>query len=191
VLEHASRASDDVRRRFELDLDDVCRSVKIIDHFKGNPSAAAINQATKGVVDSAFPFKCVSRTTLLCADPRADSSSAKPTRWRTGSSCIKRRWTSYRASWPTAIRIRLEVSLSRPGPRWLTPQAILPSLRAQHGLALSLAAKIAALHEDSTELRQVYAHLYKQKTGARDPFIEAGLYSKADVANGLGDMTLR
>jgi hypothetical protein len=68
VLDHANRSSDDVRRRFELDLDDVCRAVKIIDNFRGNPSAAAINQATKGVVDSAFPFKFFKRK----ADEMAD-----------------------------------------------------------------------------------------------------------------------
>ena len=54
-------------------------------------------------------------------------------------------------------------------------KAIVPTLKAQHALALSLAANIAGLHNDLEEMKSVYTRLWQQKTGhsgVRDPFLE-------------------
>jgi hypothetical protein len=54
-----------------------------------------------------------------------------------------------------------------------------------------LASKIAALHEDLTELKQVYTVLYRQKTGAKDPFHDAGLFKEDPTSAGRGVQELR
>jgi nucleoporin p58/p45 len=50
----------------------------------------------------------------------------------------------------------------------------VPTLKAQHALALSLAANIASVHEDLEEMKVVYTRLWRDKTGnqVRDPFVE-------------------
>lgn len=60
--------------------------------------------------------------------------------------------------------------------------AILPTLRAQHALSLALASKLAAMHDDLEEMKQVYAYLWRQRgsfSALRDPFVEAGLTDSA------------
>lgn len=57
VLEQARGSSSDLRQRFQADLEDICKAVRIVDNFKGNPSGQMVNQTTKGVVDGQFPFK--------------------------------------------------------------------------------------------------------------------------------------
>jgi len=71
--------------------------------------------------------------------------------------------------------------------------AIVPTLKAQHALTLSLAANIAGVHEDLEEMKQVYVRLWREKTGngVRDPFLEAGIMPAGQVQTAAGLQQLR
>ena len=60
-----------MQKRFEVDLQDVCRAVKIVDNHSGSASAPVVNTTTKGVVDSSFPYKWVQfQLAALLAEPK-------------------------------------------------------------------------------------------------------------------------
>lgn len=72
--------------------------------------------------------------------------------------------------------------------------AILPTLRAQHALTLSLASKLAAMHDELEEMKQVYAHLWRQRgsfSQLRDPFVEAGLTNSSTSYSSMTSSQLR
>lgn len=60
-------------------------------------------------------------------------------------------------------------------------KAILPSLKAQNALCLSLAAKLSTLHDDMQELAAAYTRMYRERTGSvRSPFDEARLVGNSN-----------
>jgi hypothetical protein len=76
----------------------------------------------------------------------------------------------------------------RPASLSHAPPAILPSLRAQHGFAMSLAAKLAALHQDMTELKEAYTRMWRERVGSvRDPFEDG---RTADAQPGMAGLSL-
>ena len=70
-------------------------------------------------------------------------------------------------------------------------RAILPSLKAQHALSISLAAKLATLHQDMSELRETYKRMWQDKVGSvRDPFEDDRLSSQREAHTGMSGLSL-
>lgn len=74
-------------------------------------------------------------------------------------------------------------------------KAILPTLRAQHAATLQLASKLSSLEHSTTELKDEYRDLWREKTGSvRDPFIERRrevLGTEAGVLDSVGSLSIR
>lgn len=101
---------------------------------------------------------------------------------------LTRRLTTYK----TSIE-QIQGQLSRSDPDQV--KAILPTLRAQHAATLQLASRLSTLEHGTTELKDEYRDLWREKTGSvRDPFIERRrevLGSENGVLDAVGAMSIR
>ncbi|KAF7316628.1 hypothetical protein HMN09_00395400 [Mycena chlorophos] len=93
-----------------------------------------------------------------------------------------------RLAWYKSTIEQIERKLSSSAGQTQTPQSIHATLQAQNATFLALAAKTAALDAQLQRIKQLYAQLYRSRTGSlRDPF-EGDVGERADL--GLGSLRM-
>lgn len=69
--------------------------------------------------------------------------------------------------------------------------AILPSLKAQHALCISLAARLSTLHQDMDELRAVYTRMWRDRVGSvRNPFEDGRLTATRETSTSMSGLSI-
>jgi nucleoporin p58/p45 len=188
LLDRSSRLAADSKSRTLQDIQDTIQAIRIVDTSKGQipagggGSAATVSQASANWIEEYFERKCAEMQSRVETYRRM--VEARKTCFFVDSGHL----LTFFFSRVCAFLQQVSNQLAHSDPDQI--KAIVPTIESQHNFALSLAARIAALHSDVSEIKLQYRILLKDRHGiSRDPF--QAREREGAVVRGLEGVQLR